>query len=387
MTNIYFCDVCNESVPQADLDLGRALVVKGRVICTLCDRAMTQRQEARGGRPANLGLDLDASAPAASTSAASTPAGAAAPASAHPHPYTHGPTRSSSGVGLAIASSLVALGTAALLWQWTRDELQRRDADSARATQLAVVEQATARRELDLRAERLEEQARALAQRLESTAADSSASASSLSAQRGATTALGERLDELALGVTQLAEGLERLPRHDEELMALQKRISALVEENAALARRVADLEAPPPQTPPEAPVAGESGAAPWAELTARLKSPDMAVRYEALIALAETRDPATAPYIAEVLKDSDPFLRMAAARMLGDLRAPAGVEPLLAALSDSLDVVREAAIQALRDITARPLDFDARAPDPEREKKARQLREWWSKERAKFGA
>ena len=314
MTNIYFCDVCNESVPQADLDLGRALVVKGRIICTLCDRAMTQRQEARGGRPANLGLDLDAASPAPSA-----PAAVAAPTSTHAHPYTHGATRSSSGVGLALASSLAALATAGLLWQWTRDELQQRDQESARATQLAVVEQATARRELELRAERIEEQARALAQRVDSAAADTSASASSLSAQRGATTALGERLDELAQRVAQLAEGLERVPRHDEELMALQKRLSALTEENAALARRVAELEAPPASTPPETPANGEGGAPAWAELTARLKSPDMAVRYEALIALAETRDPATAPYIAEVLKDSDPFLRMAAARMQSD--------------------------------------------------------------------
>lgn len=381
MTNIYFCDVCNESVPQADLDLGRALVVKGRIICTLCDRAMTQRQEARGGRPANLGLDLDAAPPAAHAPAPHAPAGA------HPHPYTHGTTRSSSGIGLAFAASLVALATAGLLWQWTRDELHRRDEESARATQLAVVEQATARRELELRAERIEEQARLLSQRVDSAAADSSASASSLHAQRGATDALVGRLDELTQSVTQLAEGLERVPRHDEELMALQKRLSGLVEENAALARRVAELEEARPQTPPETPAETEGGAPAWMELTTRLKSPDMAVRYEALIALAETRDPATAPYIAAVLKDSDPFLRMAAARMLGDLRAPAGVEPLLAALSDPLDVVREAAIQALRDITARPLDFDARAPDPEREKKARLLREWWSKERAKFGA
>jgi len=382
MTNIYFCDVCNESVPQADLDLGRALVVKGRIICTLCDRAMTQRQEARGGRPANLGLDLDAAAPAVNA-----PVASGAPAGVHPHSHIHASTRSASGVGLAFASSLVALATAGLLWQWTRDELRRRDDDSVRATQLAVVEQATARRELELRAERIEEQARSLAQRVDSAAAEHSASASSLSEQRGATSALGERLDELAQRVARLSEALERVPRHDEELMALQKRISAAVDESATLARRVAELElAAPVAAPPAQPEKG--GEAPtWIELTTRLKSPDMAVRYEALIALAESRDPATAPYIAEVLKDTDPFLRMAAARMLGDLRAPAGVEPLLAALSDSLDVVREAAIQALRDITGRPLDFDARAPDSEREKKARQLREWWSKERAKFGA
>jgi len=39
--NIHFCSLCNESVPQADLDLGRAFVRRGRVICAVCERAMT----------------------------------------------------------------------------------------------------------------------------------------------------------------------------------------------------------------------------------------------------------------------------------------------------------------------------------------------------------
>ena len=38
---IHFCDLCNESVPQADLDEGRAFVRKGRVVCATCDRAMS----------------------------------------------------------------------------------------------------------------------------------------------------------------------------------------------------------------------------------------------------------------------------------------------------------------------------------------------------------
>ncbi|MDF1798021.1 MAG: hypothetical protein P1V81_02505, partial [Planctomycetota bacterium] len=37
---IHFCDLCNESVPQNDLDQGRAFMRKGRVICATCDDVM-----------------------------------------------------------------------------------------------------------------------------------------------------------------------------------------------------------------------------------------------------------------------------------------------------------------------------------------------------------
>ncbi len=35
--DIHFCDLCNESVPQSDLDQGRAYVRRGRVICAACE--------------------------------------------------------------------------------------------------------------------------------------------------------------------------------------------------------------------------------------------------------------------------------------------------------------------------------------------------------------
>jgi len=38
---IHFCDLCNESVPQADLDGGRAFQRKGRIVCAHCDAVMS----------------------------------------------------------------------------------------------------------------------------------------------------------------------------------------------------------------------------------------------------------------------------------------------------------------------------------------------------------
>ena len=41
MTEIFFCDLCNESVPLSDLDGGRAFRIKGRVVCATCNLTMT----------------------------------------------------------------------------------------------------------------------------------------------------------------------------------------------------------------------------------------------------------------------------------------------------------------------------------------------------------
>jgi len=71
---------------------------------------------------------------------------------------------------------------------------------------------------------------------------------------------------------------------------------------------------------------------------------------------------------------------------VLGDLASPVGVEPLIDALADVEGAVRESAIDALRRITKRDLEFDPQGSEPERAKRAKQWRDWWSKEREKLG-
>ena len=39
---IHFCDLCNESVPQADLDQGRAFIRKDRVISKADEKTVTK---------------------------------------------------------------------------------------------------------------------------------------------------------------------------------------------------------------------------------------------------------------------------------------------------------------------------------------------------------
>ncbi len=406
MTNIYFCDVCNESVPQADLDLGRALVVKGRVICSICDRAMTQRAEARAQtRPANFGLDLDASggAPAAAGAIAGnggltaatvteTTPGAAPLHGAHAHPHHVHREPRGAGVGLAFATGVVALGGLAVLWQWTRDELSTRDEQSARAAQMSVVEQDTARRGLERLAADLERRVQAADERV-TTALDSARASgdAARSEQHAQLEAVRAQIGALDRRVAEFGEQVAIVARHDQELMTLQQRLTALSAELTALSGALTRLgesanlaRAGGAPMPPE-PAAAEQPA--WFELTHLLESPSTADRWQGLIALGETRDIACAPYVAPLLSDKDIFIRMAAARVLGDLGAPAGVEPLIEALADSESAVREASLDALKRITKRNFEFDPQGPEAERAKRVKQWREWWAKEREKFGA
>lgn len=393
MTNIYFCDVCNESVPQADLDLGRALVVKGRIICSICDRAMTQRAEARAhARPANLGLDLDLAG------ASPAPAQGAAPLvheglvqAPAPHAPTSYRQRTSSGAGLAFTALVAAACGLAMVWNWTRGEIARLDGQATRATQLAVVEQSTSRAELDRLARELEQRAGEQRTRLEDALEQAQRSSAASGEQHS--TQLRELAAKLAAfdaRATALDEGLALVERHDQELIGLSQRLTNATAELSALEELVRLLSEGALSSPSEganaAPPAPPDVRPAWFELTTLLQSSSTADRWKGLISLGETRDAACVPYVSPLLHDKDVFIRMAAARVLGDLGAATAVESLIDALGDAELPVRESAADALRRVTKRSVDFDAQASDAERGKRVKQLREWWVKEREKQG-
>lgn len=396
MTNIYFCDVCNESVPQADLDLGRALVVKGRIICAICDRAMTQRAEARAqSRPANLGLDLDLADAPPAAALAPQPLGAAAavhgglvqaPSSHAPGSYRQ---RESNGTGLAFTALVAAACGLAMVWNWARGEFERLDGEAARATQLAVVEQTTSRAELDRLARELEQRAQETQVRLTAALESVQQTATERGSKQGEQLrVLAEKFAQFEARVAAVDEGLASVARHDKELVGLSQRLTSATVELEALAEHVrllseGDLQ-PSSEGPSAAPLAQPEVRPAWFELTTALQSASTADRWNALIALAETRDAACVPYVSPLLGDKDVFMRMAAARVLGDLGAATAVEPLIDVLGDAELPVRESAADALRRITKRPVDFDAQASEAERSKRVKQLREWWAKEREK---
>lgn len=182
-----------------------------------------------------------------------------------------------------------------------------------------------------------------------------------------------ERGKKDAVRLTELAQALAKSA---EDAQPLVERLQAL--EQAAKA---------PPAPAPAAPGQNEPT---WKSLLVDLSSANAGVRWEAVDGLGQARDPQAVPALLPMLKDPDVFVRMATARVLGDLKATSAMPALLDALEDSEDAVREAAFVAMRSIVSnregnkdgtKDLKFDPLAPEAERAKRLKALREWWKKE------
>ncbi|HVS18961.1 MAG TPA: HEAT repeat domain-containing protein, partial [Planctomycetota bacterium] len=323
------------------------------------------------------------------------PGGAAAPApynapynapqhAAHhaPQHMTHGARARSGGSGAALAV-IGWLGTAALgFWLFDRAERER-EAVERRLGALA--------RENDALAARLDGARAALEARLED---DARTQVAALAAQRAeldlalarqgeAAREAGTRLEGFDQRLATLQQSLGGVQRHDQELVALQGKYNALSAELADLGRVMGDLVDETVRVAERDAAAAAVAAQPaWTGLIDGLASPDDGDRWQAVIALGETRDPAVAPHVLPVLKDTDIFVRMAAARILGDLRNPVAVPDLIEALADPEPSVREAVYTALKAVTGQSLTFDALSENAdERAKRIQAWRDWWQRE------
>jgi hypothetical protein len=386
---IHFCDLCNESVPQADLDEARAFVRKGRVVCAACDRAMSH-PDAAATSIADAGL-ADPSGPArteselaaapiwpADTHRAVSIAGlesaAAAPASEA--------RRSSAGLWMAALAMAFTAGAilvqnrrledAARVNRETRADAQRWQQKSAADMQLLQSELARSLKSTEDRwAATLEASRKSTSRDLEQWRAEDGKSKSdlladvkSLSAWRNdvgvQSQADKHTIDELTL----------RLAKSEDAASKLADRLQAM--EQAAKAQPPVAAAAPAAKNEPG-----------WKALLVDLTSANAGVRWEAVDGLGQARDPQVVPALLPMLKDPDVFVRMATARVLGDLKATSAMSGLLDALEDGEDAVREAAFVAIRAIVgnAKELKFDPLAAEAERTKRLKALREWWKKE------
>jgi hypothetical protein len=369
MSDIHFCDLCNESVPDLDLRERRALLVKGRVVCATCNRAMS--------------IVEPGSAPHAGPSAAPG-------ASPRPPHETHAwRDPRPSGSVFAVAIAMLALTGAAALGYWTTQEFRERD-DRAE-DRLGSLERRHDRLTSDVALERqgLVDEIAALEQRLAAADAEHRRALDErLAEQSKAAATIGAAVSELAPRLERLDGALERIERQDQDLGALQRRLAELALELNRLSGDVERQIAEARNAPAPVAAAPEELRPAWHGLLAELASESVSARWQAITALGETRDPAIAPHVLPSLKDADIFIRVAAARVLGDVGNPAAVEPLIEALADDVGTVRDAAYLALKSITKRDLPFDPESEDEgERGRRIKAWREWWAKERSKFGA
>jgi HEAT repeat protein len=406
---IHFCDLCNESVPQGELDAGRAFMRKGRVVCGKCDSLMTQREEAAAvaatsagfgsmgtaasGAPVTPVVSGAPGAPGATPPPGEGPltpfftgatpgAGGHAPAAHH---HSHHSMRSR-GSGGGVAVGLVAIGLTACASYWLLERSDKVASDvSARLTRIESEQRAADQRAMERSTEQrgeilglqerlekqLEIQHRALEAKLEEAQSKHSSAVTAV--------------DDLRRMLAELKVLEPSVQRHEQELGAsalrfaqIERRANELETALGGLGQKLEEGLKASPTVPEVAPT--PPGAPPWMGLVQQLESVNSGDRWVAVQSLGETRDPAVSEYILPRLKDVDIFVRMVTARVLGELGSSKSVGALIEALGDNDAAVREAAYVALCAVTKKSLPFDPHQDASERAKKVKAWQEWWKK-------
>tara|TARA_R110002126_G_scaffold86474_13_gene208771 strand:- start:5504 stop:6688 length:1185 start_codon:yes stop_codon:yes gene_type:complete len=382
---IFFCDICNESVPEGDLNHGLAYRRGNRVVCAPCDRAMSHADGAGGSvglltKPPKVGTDTEVEAaapPIQDRKLALAPTGA-------------GSAASGAG-GILIALLVLVFGAAgfALMLEkldeldertdnkvaglrgqfgGIRDSLGQHDLlNQERLTSAEARIQAdrvTALSSIQAGIEGLRAQITANDGRFESIAGDlqqiRADQSAGLSVLEGQVSALGQQLLDVERSARDTGLALANLEESFEAL---------LLSPGALSAPAIGSGEVDP-----------DGGKPPWDGLLADLAHSNSGLRLDAVYALGETKDSRVVPHLLPMLKDEDLFVRMATSHVLVDLNAKLAVPNLIDTLEDDSSPVREAAMVALRDLTNQNFQFEPLGSESARKKRVAEWRNWWKR-------
>lgn len=390
---ILFCELCNESVPQADLDAGRAYYRKGRLICAVCDAAM--------GGESVAGVAPRAEAPetpqAPGAGAAGRPTRGSAPATRHreraaPRGTPEGPVPTAPRGSGGVLVGMLAIAFAAAGFWTVLDRLDRMERDGRAERNDLDGDIAAARSRHEIFKAGLPGQLAGVEERIEERQLEQrQALIASIDALRRELDLSGAREDAVAKELAAISTDLDKVEQNSRERaeaatqnqLSLEKdlrfysdRLIELEESLRTLSSRAGVIGAPAAGSgQPAAP-----SSKPWEGLLADLQHTNAGIRLDAIYALGETGDREVVPHLIPMLEDVDLFVRMATARMLEELDARTATPALIDALEDGQSAVREAAMVALRQITGKEFRFEPVATDGERAKKVKLWREWWRK-------
>jgi HEAT repeat protein len=424
---LYFCDRCNTSIPQRDVDAGVAILRAGRAYCAACKRIVTgeeaprdvlfcdlcnvsisladmreERAVFREGRlycPKCKFLVIERTTTAANTVVAPSvpaPVAPAAPlplvAAPPPAPASSRPRKSGS---WAVWLLLIVVGMAAgvAMFRFAPDLRRLVDGDSSSVQTPALAANdsrgshstapAASSVEVDLGGylAKLDERFEGLRRDVEKQRADDRAD-------------WNNGLDELR------SQSARVMQTEREQIEALRREIESVKTAVSALDVRrpepPADSEesdvhdaTPPPveERPPAAPAPTAAPApSPVERELERLKSPDAGVRFSAVVDLGRLADPNTVPAIgALAINDGDNYVRDFAVRVLGNFALPTAIPYLIRSLHDSDALVANSANDGLVRITKRTFGFDRKATAEQRQDAIRKWEEWWEKNRETF--
>ncbi len=340
---IYFCDVCNESIPLTDLQAGRAVTAKGKMFCPAC---------------------LPPPSP---------PIVAAPPA-----PASSAPTV------LAAISLVVAVGAMAFAFVLSQrlHDVPRYDSELGELT--ASVSEVSGRlSELRGGQDRL-------AGEMSKVREDQMSFRQSVADQGHSIETNQKAIEELRTLLQNLRSNRELIQRLEIGRGELEHSLETVRESVAALERRIdnftlGDMMAGEVEEPEEDPEDVELSSD-VRRLVADLDDVDASIRWAAVDQLASRREVSLVPYLVPLLQDSDPFVQFRVISALRELNARGAVGRLIELLRDGDAIVREEALEALVSLTGHAARFDVTNGSPsEREKGIRSWETWYESNRDRF--
>jgi len=346
---IYFCDLCNESIPQEDLEQNRVTSVRGKMICARCVPTIA--------------------APPGGAAAAGP---AAAPASG--------------ARGAAIVALVVALAGIYLAW----DSKGRLDRQTDPLPRFAALEQSIG--QLENQASRIETLAHDHGEALTKVGAEPSKLREELAAQLARIEGVERDLGQLKNLLGSLSSDKELIAKLEIVQGRFDQALGELRTELAGLQGKVTAMgaapQAPPPANPAAPPAADPATAldADTKKLLADFNSKDGAVRWSAVDRIAKRHDPTLLPYLLPMLDDADAFVQFRAISAMRELNAKTAVGRLIKLLRDGDAIVRGEAQDALNTLTGNPQRFELDNGSPaDREKGVKAWEEWYEKNKARF--
>ena len=341
---VFFCDLCNESVPQTDIAGGKAIRIKGRVIGACCTVAMSATLK---------------------------------------KPQVRVPGTSGVVATGVIVLAGVAAAAAFLDWRLSNE-------NGALGRRLAAVEEGT--RSGQDRMIKLEEAVTQIGARL---------NFDGLAARLDTVdTCVDNARNSLELRATRIEESLQAVSESGRSGITEQREalagIKATVQEVFA---EVAALRAMPSSPPVAANPTAEPVLATLAPASATVEpdlppelkhqvialgDEDPGTRFASVDKLLRSRDLRVLSALLPMAKDANTFVRRLTVEGLRDFRRADSIETLLISLADPEPIVRLTAHASLRAITSQRIEFDDSSAGT-RSSGQRRWQDWWDKNRSSF--
>mgnify|MGYP002631146617 CR=1 FL=1 len=345
---LYFCDLCQEGVPRADIDSGSATLNGERVTCHTCNLAMGSKSSPES-KPEETVVSI---------------------ATEHVTPK----------VAAVLGLFAILLTLTAVVATFVKDELDGR-------------EQGRRFDDFQRKFEQVSDRQKGTREGMISAGREAGENAVYAELKRfdvfeQQLAELRETLSEGGVGIQGAEQDLEgfapstvrdpmfasgsseKLAELEEQLLFLQARVFELQEAAARGGSRVEKREPKAKVLVPE----GELG-----QLVAQLKHEDPIERVSALFALANVSDVGVIRHVTALLSDSDAYIRALAARVLERTKSRSATKSLIVALEDGDGTVRMAAVSALRAITGKQFRFDPQGPAGERFEGTKRWEAWWA--------